>query len=80
MRAFDLMPGNTAILIDGDMKEAGEVVVERYLRNEQSYEVWWTYPQTGEREMIKVEEWRLHKKRSPLVDTIQRMVMREREY
>ena len=62
--SFEHLPGTTVILLNGDFKPAGEVTIKRYLNKERSYEVWWTYPQTGESELIKVSGWQLQKKRS----------------
>lgn len=56
------LPGTTAIILDGELRPAGEVVVSTYSPDEKAYRVWWTYQQTGEREMIKVPEWKLLRK------------------
>lgn len=60
--SFEHMPGTTVVLMTQDFKPAGEVEVRTYLDKEKAYKVWWTYPQTGESELIKVPEWRLVKK------------------
>ena len=60
--SFEHMPGTVVVILGADCKTAGEVVVQTYLDKERAYNVWWTYPQTGEKELIKVPEWRLQKK------------------
>ncbi|MES2329943.1 MAG: hypothetical protein V4539_10095 [Bacteroidota bacterium] len=66
--SFDHMPGTIVIILDTNLKPAGEVEVQMYLDKEKAYKVWWTYPQTGESELIRVPAWRLIKKpRTPAV-------------
>ena len=60
--SFEHMPGTVVVLLDGNFKPAGDVEVQTYLHNDGAYKVWWTYELTGERELIKVPEWRLVKK------------------
>jgi hypothetical protein len=59
---FEHLPGHTAILRNGDCKPVGEVKIKCYLLKEKAYQVWWTYSQTGEKQLIKVPEWMLLKK------------------
>jgi hypothetical protein len=70
------MPGTKLFILDSDLKTAGEVEVEYYLHSERAYTVWWTYTQTGERERIKVPEWRLMKKLSDNNNRINRTIKR----
>ncbi|MES2331322.1 MAG: hypothetical protein V4539_17090 [Bacteroidota bacterium] len=58
------LPGTILIILGFDCNPVGEVEVDHYLQSDKAYHVWWTYPQTGEREKIKVPEWRLTKKLS----------------
>lgn len=53
------LPGTTAVILDQEFQPAGEVEISMYSPAEKSYRVWWTYKQTGERELIKVPEWKL---------------------
>jgi hypothetical protein len=62
--------GATVFVLDGDLKCVGEVEIERYLPSEKSYRVWWTYPQTQERELIKIPEWRLVRKTGETVTRV----------
>ncbi len=61
---FEHLPGTTVILLNGDFKPAGDVEIESYREKDKTYQVWWTYEQTGESELIKVPEWHLQKKRN----------------
>ncbi len=63
-------PGNIVVLLDQHCKPAGEVEIDMYLEKEHAYKVWWTYPQTGESELIKVPEWRLIKKKAEVATRI----------
>jgi dTDP-4-dehydrorhamnose reductase len=56
------LPGTKLIVLDGKLKDAGEVEVVAYLESEGAYRVSWTYEQTGEKEFIIVPEWRLMKR------------------
>lgn len=56
------LPGTKLAVLDGDMKPAGIVEVNLYIRQEKVYEVWWEYESTEEREKIRVPEWRLVRK------------------
>ncbi len=67
--SFEHLPGHTVIILNGDCKPVGEVKIECYLQKEKAYYVWWTYPQTGEKQRIKVPEWRLFKKRTQKKDS-----------
>jgi len=64
------LTGTTLLILSGDAKPLGEVVVEKYLHTEQKYKVWWTYEQTGERELIEVPEWRLLRKPTSIVSRV----------
>ncbi len=56
------LPGTVVTILNADFKPAGDGEVQLYLHQEKAYKVWWTYPQTSERELIKVPEWKLVKK------------------
>ena len=56
------LPGTKLIVLNGKLNDAGEVEVVHYLEPEGAYLVSWTYEQTGEKEFIKVPEWRLVKR------------------
>jgi hypothetical protein len=60
--SFQHLPGTRLAVLDADMKPAGIVEVHYYMRREKAYEIWWVYEQTGEKEKIRVPEWRLVKK------------------
>ncbi|MEO8174859.1 MAG: hypothetical protein ABI581_17305 [Sediminibacterium sp.] len=64
--SMEHLPGSIVSVLNGDFEIAGEVEVQVYLHNQKSYKVWWTYPQTGERQLISVPEWRLIKKRKTI--------------
>ncbi len=59
---IDFLTGNIATLLDGDMQPAGDVEIVKYNHRNNTYDVWWTYEQTGENEMLTVDAWRLLKK------------------
>ena len=60
--SFDHRPGAVVTLMNKEFKRLGEVEVSIYIERENAYRVWWTYPQTGGRELIKVPAWQLVKK------------------
>lgn len=63
-------PGEVVDVLDQEYKPAGEVSIQLYLEDQRAYKVWWAYPQTGERELIKVPEWRLSRKPALTVNRI----------
>ncbi len=62
---IDHMPGTFVQLMSEDFKPLGEVEIKSFLVSDKAYFVWWTYPQTGDRELVKVPAWRLVKKVVP---------------
>lgn len=64
---MDHMPGTTVQLMSEDFMSLGEVEIKSFLVSDKAYFVWWTYPQTGDRELIKVPAWRLIRKEIPVV-------------
>ena len=68
--SFEHLPGQTVIILDGGYKPVGEREIKSYMHKELAYQVWWTYPQTGEKQMIQVPGWRLLKKYSSLKKSV----------
>lgn len=57
--SFSYLPGTVLNLLDNNSAPLSTVTVEKYLYQESAYEVWWKYPQTGEKVLIRVPENRL---------------------
>ncbi len=57
--SFAYLPGTVLNLLDKNSEPVSIVTVEKYLYLESAYEVWWKYPQTGEKVLIRVPEYRL---------------------
>lgn len=57
--SFSYLPGTVLNLLDNNSAPLSTVTVEKYLYQESAYEVWWRYPQTGEKVLIRVPENRL---------------------